>query len=163
MQCFTTGLLPRMSRETQFPITVGSDGRHGVWNHRQLDCFAPVSRNNKTKTKTKTKKNPPKLRMISLFGRFPSQMASNAENVSILCSSWRKSELNQAIQNNRIWPCPAAILHVRNQTNFPRYQGPLLVTWFNLIPQWMYNYIRYKVWDRITYPFPNFNGTTVEV
>ena len=26
----------------------------------------------------------------------------------------------------------------------------------------MYNYIHYKVWDEITYPFPNFNGATVE-
>ena len=25
------------------------------------------------------------------------------------------------------------------------------------------SYINYKVWDEITYPFPNFNGTTVEV
>ena len=25
------------------------------------------------------------------------------------------------------------------------------------------NYIRYKVWDEITYPFLNFNGATVEV
>ena len=25
------------------------------------------------------------------------------------------------------------------------------------------NYIHYKVWDEITYPFLNFNGTTVEV
>ena len=27
----------------------------------------------------------------------------------------------------------------------------------------MINYIRCKVWDEITYPFPNFNGFTVEV
>ena len=25
------------------------------------------------------------------------------------------------------------------------------------------NYIHYKVWDEITYPFPNFNGVTIEV
>ena len=25
------------------------------------------------------------------------------------------------------------------------------------------NYIHYKVWDEITYPFLNFNGATVEV
>ena len=28
---------------------------------------------------------------------------------------------------------------------------------------WISNYIHYKGWDEITYPFPNFNGTTVEV
>ena len=34
--------------------------------------------------------------------------------------------------------------------------GPLLLTWIS-------NYIHYKVWDEITYPFLNFNGATVEV
>ena len=32
-----------------------------------------------------------------------------------------------------------------------------------LIPAQISNYLHYKVWDEITYPFPNFNGATVEV
>ena len=28
---------------------------------------------------------------------------------------------------------------------------------------WINNYIQYKVWFEITYPFPNFNGTAFEV
>ena len=32
-----------------------------------------------------------------------------------------------------------------------------------LIPAWITDYIHSKVWDEITYPFPNFNGATVEV
>ena len=32
-----------------------------------------------------------------------------------------------------------------------------------LIPAWISNYIHYKMWDEITYPFLNFNGATVEV
>ena len=32
-----------------------------------------------------------------------------------------------------------------------------------LINQRICNYIHYKVWDEITYPFLNFNGATVEV
>ena len=32
-----------------------------------------------------------------------------------------------------------------------------------LIPAWISNYIHYKVWDEITYPFPNFNSAAVEV
>ena len=36
------------------------------------------------------------------------------------------------------------------------YLGPLLLTWLS-------NYIHYKVWDEITYPFLNFNGCTFEV
>ena len=40
---------------------------------------------------------------------------------------------------------------------------PLLLTWITLIPAWISNYIHYKVWDEITYPFTNIKGTTVEV
>ena len=32
-----------------------------------------------------------------------------------------------------------------------------------LIPAWISDHMPSKVWDEITYPFPNFNGTTVEV
>ena len=32
-----------------------------------------------------------------------------------------------------------------------------------LTPVWISNYIRYKVWDEITYPFTNFIGTIIEV
>ena len=32
-----------------------------------------------------------------------------------------------------------------------------------VIPAWISNYIHYKVWDEISYPFLNFNGATVEV
>ena len=28
---------------------------------------------------------------------------------------------------------------------------------------WISNYTHHKVWDEITYPFPNFNGAAVEV
>ena len=31
------------------------------------------------------------------------------------------------------------------------------------IPAWISNYIHYKKWDEISYPFLNFNGATVEV
>ena len=32
-----------------------------------------------------------------------------------------------------------------------------------LIPGWIYNYIGYKVWGEITYPFSNFNGCAIKV
>ena len=44
-----------------------------------------------------------------------------------------------------------------------RYQGPLLLTWLNLIPAWISYHMPRKVWDEITYSFTNFNGCTVEV
>ena len=39
-----------------------------------------------------------------------------------------------------------------------RYRAP-----FTLIPAWISNYIHYKMWYEITYPFPNYNSETVEV
>ena len=44
--------------------------------------------------------------------------------------------------------------------------GPF--TNINLIPAWISNFVNYKVWDKITYPFPNhpfpnLNGCTVGV
>ena len=41
--------------------------------------------------------------------------------------------------------------------------GPLLLTWFNFNPSKDSNYILYKEWAEINYPFLNFNGVTVEV
>ena len=35
-------------------------------------------------------------------------------------------------------------------------QGPIYYDWLTLIPAWINNHS--KVWDEITYPFPNFNG-----
>ena len=42
-------------------------------------------------------------------------------------------------------------------------RGPFYKHGLTLIPAWISNYIHYKVWDEITYPFLNFNGATVEV
>ena len=39
------------------------------------------------------------------------------------------------------------------------YQGPLLL---NYNPSMDKNHIHHYVWDEIPYPFPNFNGATVE-
>ena len=41
--------------------------------------------------------------------------------------------------------------------------GPFYKHGLTLIPAWISNYIHYKEWDEITYPFLNFNGCTVEV
>ena len=44
-----------------------------------------------------------------------------------------------------------------------RLLGPLLLHDLTLIPPWISNHMPGKVWVKITYPFLNFNGTTVEV
>ena len=41
--------------------------------------------------------------------------------------------------------------------------GPFYKHGLILIPAWISNYIYYKEWDEINYPFLNFNGATVEV
>ena len=41
--------------------------------------------------------------------------------------------------------------------------GPFYYHGLTLFPAWISNYIHYKMWDEITYPFLNFNSATVEV
>ena len=42
-------------------------------------------------------------------------------------------------------------------TNINNISAALLLTWMNLT--WVSNYIHYKVWNEITDPFQNFNGS----
>ena len=46
---------------------------------------------------------------------------------------------------------------------FNHTRGPFYEHSLTLIPEWISNYIHYKVWYEIIYPFLNFNGATVEV
>ena len=41
-------------------------------------------------------------------------------------------------------------------------KGPFYYHVLTLIPVWMSNYICCKMFNDITYPFPNFSGATVE-
>ena len=43
------------------------------------------------------------------------------------------------------------------QNTHNRHPGPLLLTWINFNSTWISNHILSKLWDEITYPFPNFN------
>ena len=45
-----------------------------------------------------------------------------------------------------------------SQPRSPFHQRGLI-----LIPAWIYNHMPSKVWDGITYPFPNFNGCTAKI
>ena len=61
------------------------------------------------------------------------------------------------------------LIHV-SKTEFWWCEGHLQVTLgvVNGLPSgasvaWISNYIHYKVWDEIIYPFLNFNGATVDV
>ena len=48
-------------------------------------------------------------------------------------------------------------------TEVPAPTGGILLTWINFNPSMDTYYIHYKMWQEITYPFPNFNGCNVEV
>ena len=41
--------------------------------------------------------------------------------------------------------------------------GPFYWHGWTLTPAWIKYYIHYQMLDEITYPFPNFNGATIEV
>ena len=45
----------------------------------------------------------------------------------------------------------------------PQTRGPFYWSELTLIPAWISKHTLRKVWDEITYPFPNFNGCTIEV
>ena len=53
-------------------------------------------------------------------------------------------------------PQPKSISHQWGPVSHYCYQGPPLLACIS-------NNIHYKVWYEVTYPFPNFNGVTVEV
>ena len=78
-----------------------------------------------------------------MTGEFPAQMASNAENVSI-------------------WWSHHEVLNIERPAVRPTWDT---FYWhgLTLIPAWISNHKHIKAWDEITYPFPNFNGCTVEV
>ena len=46
--------------------------------------------------------------------------------------------------------------------DYPALLGPLSLTQINFLV-WISNHMPNKVWDKIIYPFPNFNGCTVKV
>ena len=45
-------------------------------------------------------------------------------------------------------------------TNLPNWAPVARFTEMTLIPAWIINTFHYKVWDKTTFPFPNFNGCT---
>ena len=52
------------------------------------------------------------------------------------------------------------LVHLTFETNFC---SRFYLHGATLVPVWISNCIHYKMWDEIIYPFPTFNGATVEV
>ena len=54
-------------------------------------------------------------------------------------------------------------LWVAYRGRYEKTCAPFCLHGLTLIPAWTSNYIHYKMWDEITYPFLNLNGRTVEI
>ena len=71
------------------------------------------------------------------------------------------------IMNDCAMRCKISIVHHRysgaNEAAMTITGPSFFKHGLTLIPAWISNYILYKGWDEITYPFLNFNGATVEV
>ena len=63
---------------------------------------------------------------------------------------------------DKISRCQTTNKHVKARTVCSNL-GALLLTWAKLIPARMSNYIHFKVWGEITYPFQNVNCTAVQI
>ena len=121
---------------------------HGVPNRRQLDCL-----------------------LYSLFGLTTKPIAAS--------HCWGESTSGRCIPLTieslmcKVYPCHNIIIaHTIKNTIFPfvyfdynriNHVINLPLIGLTLISVWISNYIFSNEWDEITYPFPNFNGCTVEV
>ena len=132
----------------QNPLLWRHNGSDSVPNHQPHDCL--LNRLFRQRWKRTSK-----LRITGLCagnspvtGEFPSQRASNVENVSIW---WR---------HHIAWiTWKGTLCKSRNNWNV------LACSWHELtsfLPR-MNNYIHYKMWAEITYPFSKLKGTAVEV
>ena len=79
---------------------------------------------------------------------------SNQANARVATSSHRKPP-SSLIPEER---CNTLYLRKKTET-----KGVIVTEWVLWLYAWINNHIHYTVWDEITYPFPNFNGCTVEV
>ena len=87
---------------------------------------------------------------IQFYAKLPgwSQLSNPSD---LPCSYWsRPQSLAQAITQARA---------LRQRAN----SSPFYWYGLTLIPAWISKHMPRKVWNEITYPFPNFNGGSVEV
>ena len=139
------------------PLQWRHNERYGVSNHRHLHCllnrlFRRWSKNSsKLHVTGLCERNPP------VTGGFPSQRASDAENVSI---SLRHNYCGETTSDRSFPLQKNTNASLRYPSMFDDAWGLFYLHRLTLIPAWISNYIHYKVRDEITYPFLNFNGAT---
>ena len=95
-------------------------------------------------------------------------MCFNILKKSIYIYIWMYHFYHSFDLNNKLFGCTLS----RKTSWVTLYMSYLIIyflmflSWWHvvtLIQTWISNYNHYKLWDEISYPFPNFNGVTVEV
>ena len=69
---------------------------------------------------------------------------------------------------SEVWSCPrftGGVLYAISKNHLTKNEIATLglQAWINFNQAWISNYIHYKMWDEIIYPFSNFTSCTVEV
>ena len=130
---------PWLSQAPKIPIQWLHNERDGISNYWCPHCSPNHLLRHKSKKTSRLcvtglcEGTPP------VTGGFPSQRASNVENVSI---QWHHHALHHHL-------------------SIPSW-GPFYLHGLTLIPTCISNYMPGKMWDKITYPFLSFNGCTIE-
>ena len=82
--------------------------------------------------------------------------------MSIFCNSFKADLQDLWFSNQRVQYIPRNTHTAHSLLYFCGF-SPFHKHGLTLIPTWISNYIHYNGWEETTYPFPNFNGGTVEV
>ena len=86
-----------------------------------------------------------------------------------IIQAWISNHIHYKVWDEITYPFPN-IGQYQTTTNHSKVGNHVYISWgplydyeLSLIQAWISNHIYYKVWDEITYPFPNFNSVTIEV
>ena len=90
--------------------------------------------------------------MLTLYGVTRPQWV-NITNIGKGESRYNTVDIAYSTANTRM----------EHRSDLELIRGPFYQNGLTLITAWISNYMSSKVWDEITYPFPNFNGVNVEV
>ena len=125
------------------------NGRDGISNHQPHDCLLNRLFRRRSKKTFKLRVTGLCARNSPVTGEFPAQMASNAENVSIMWCG--KSSHTMTLS---LLTCVGNII---TQITIHRELGgndicdPFYWHGLTLFPAWISNYIPYYAWDEIIY------------
>ena len=93
------------------------------------------------------------------FCRYPIILKVCTEHDNVIAMVCAKFQFNLMTESD-----------IMDKWDFKTFEIKMRFSWISYITTtpdtiaaWISNYIHYKVWDEITYAFPNFNSCTIEV